>query len=116
MTPHQIIQEARESSPPAILPDIELPTQQHVQQIPQQIQQPRHQIPAQPQLQPQPVRLQQVQNLVQNQIQQHPQQVANQNNGQVSIQIKLPGHNNLPERLINVIVPPIAIQGKLMNI
>ncbi|XP_011502598.1 PREDICTED: transcription initiation factor IIA subunit 1 isoform X2 [Ceratosolen solmsi marchali] len=65
--------------------------------------------------------VQQVQQIAQHQsIPQQQQQIMNQpaaaiTDRQVSIQIKLPIHGNLPERLINVHVPASAIQGNQLH-
>jgi hypothetical protein len=81
-------------------------------QLQQQVQHVQH-------MQSMPV--QQVQQIAQHQPipqQQQQQQIINQpaatiTDRQVSIQIKLPVHGNLPERLINVHVPASAIQGRI---
>ncbi|XP_031785490.1 transcription initiation factor IIA subunit 1 isoform X1 [Nasonia vitripennis] len=124
-------QQAQAKEPILPQPQVQQPQPQPTHVQPQQIQ---SQMPHQSQ-QPQPQQMQQVQHVqhmqgipiqqqVQQPVQQHQtitqqQQVINQPapviEKQVSIQIKLPVHQNLPERLVTVHVPASAIQGNQLH-
>ncbi|XP_058799713.1 transcription initiation factor IIA subunit 1 [Phymastichus coffea] len=122
--------QVQESSPPR--PQAQQPQQASPPQ-PTHIQNQQSQLQPQPQAQPQQIQaqsqqVQHMQNMPVQQIQQHHQTIpqtqqphVNQQaaavpaDRQISIQIKLPIHGQLPERLITVHVPASAVQGSQLH-